>query len=198
MGRVETTWWDLCLPFTIICQLSTRNFGGRCAAILVTPRVLITVSIELWMRGIANSSIPKFDLTVPWPESDRLDGHLWATISGMITIAKVQFWDTGSACFNPPFEGESGGGSRVLQTSLEGDQSIVIAHSRGRLKRNVTKSNHYVEYNHTKPYSSSLVPSLFNRRMISYNSFSLLLLKRLSGPLYEGSSVFLRSLCDLL
>jgi hypothetical protein len=67
------------------------------------------------MRGSADSSIPKFDLTVPWPESDRLEGHLWATISGMITIAKVHFWDTGSDCFNPPVEEGSGEGSPDLQ-----------------------------------------------------------------------------------
>jgi hypothetical protein len=141
---------------------------------------------------------PNYWFAFSLPKSDRLEGHLWVTISVMITIAKVHLWESRSALLASPIEGGSEGGYSDLH-SPEGDRSrIAIARSRGRLKRNVTKSNHYVEYNHTKPYSSSLVPSLFNRRMISYNSFSLLLPKRLSGPLYEGSSVFLRSLCDLL
>jgi hypothetical protein len=38
-------------------------------------QVPITVSNALRMRGSADSSIPKFDLTVPWPESNRHEGH---------------------------------------------------------------------------------------------------------------------------
>jgi hypothetical protein len=64
-------------------------------------QVAITVSIAIPMTGIADSSLPKFDLTVPWPESDRLEGHLWVTVSGMITIAKVHLLNTGSAPFEP-------------------------------------------------------------------------------------------------
>jgi hypothetical protein len=62
------------------------------------------------------------DFTVPWPESDRLDGYLWATISAMITIGKAHIWNTGSACFEPPIEEGAGGGYLVVRTSLAGDQ----------------------------------------------------------------------------
>jgi hypothetical protein len=66
------------------------------------------------MRGIADSSIPKFDLTDTWPESDRPEGHLWVTISGMITIAKFHLRNTGSACCAPAIEERSGEGSPEL------------------------------------------------------------------------------------
>jgi hypothetical protein len=56
---------------------------------------------------------------------DRLEGHLWATLSAMITIGKVHTWDTGSACFEPPIEERSGGGSPVSQISPEGDRSRI-------------------------------------------------------------------------
>jgi hypothetical protein len=69
---------------------------------------MITITSALSEKGIADSRLPKFDLTAPWPEADRQDGHFWATISGMITIGKVHIWDTGSACFNPPVEEGSG------------------------------------------------------------------------------------------
>ena len=36
--------------------------------------VLFTVRIVLRKSGVSDSSIPKFDLTVPWLESDRLEG----------------------------------------------------------------------------------------------------------------------------
>ena len=54
-----------------------------------------------------------------------MEGHLRATISVMITIAKVHLWDTGSACFNPPVEEGSGAGSPVLQISPEGDRRRI-------------------------------------------------------------------------
>jgi len=59
----------------------------------------------------AGLDFPNYWVAFPWPECDRHEGHFWATISGMITIAKLHFGDTGSAYFNPPVEGGSGGGS---------------------------------------------------------------------------------------
>ncbi|MFO7738812.1 MAG: hypothetical protein R6V46_10085 [Desulfatiglandaceae bacterium] len=85
---------------------------------------MITITSALSMRRIANSIIPKY-LTAPWPEADRQDGHFWATISGMITIAKVHIWDTGSACFNPPVEEGSGEAPQICKTSPEGDRSRI-------------------------------------------------------------------------
>jgi hypothetical protein len=59
------------------------NFIGAEAEVLFRDRIVVRKS------GMTASSIPKFDLIVPWPEADRPDGHLWSTIPAMITIAKV-------------------------------------------------------------------------------------------------------------
>jgi hypothetical protein len=83
------------------------------------------VSIVLRNSGLTDSSIAHRWFTVPWPESDRLDGHLCAMVSAMIAIAKVHIWDTGSACFNPPIEKGSGGAYPVLETASKGDQILL-------------------------------------------------------------------------
>jgi hypothetical protein len=76
-------------------------------------------------RQTAIQAYPNYWVAFPWPESDRLESHFGPKTSVLITIAKVQFWDTGSACFNPPVEGGSGGGSPVLQISPAGDRRRI-------------------------------------------------------------------------
>jgi hypothetical protein len=81
---------------------------ARWPGILETLQLLITITIVLGERRIGDSSIPKFELTVPWPGCDRLAGNRWATVSGMITIAKVHFRENITAGFESP----SGTGTR--------------------------------------------------------------------------------------
>jgi hypothetical protein len=52
----------------------------------------------------AGLDFPNYWVAFPWPESDRLGGRFRMTTSLAMTIAKVRFWVTGSACFNPPVE----------------------------------------------------------------------------------------------
>jgi hypothetical protein len=102
--------------------------------VILEGNQLFQLPIQVYQKGKLRvcSDCPNYWVAFPWPESDRLDGHRWATVSAMITIGKVHTWDTGSACFEPPNEERSGGGSPVSQISPEGDRSR-IACLNGRL-----------------------------------------------------------------
>ena len=102
-----------------------RNVSFRLAVSEPQHPVKITITIVLRKSGVTDLSIPKFDLTAPRPEADRLDWHFWATLSGMITIAKFYLWDIGSVLFASAIEGRSEGGSPVLQNSPEGEGSRI-------------------------------------------------------------------------
>jgi hypothetical protein len=60
----ELKWWDCLKSFYHNLSPVNKKFRVRWAAILTTARVLITVSMALWMRGIADSSIPKLTFSV--------------------------------------------------------------------------------------------------------------------------------------